>query len=198
MRGSRTNAWRRFDPERAAAAGAARVAAPARVSVGPVRILGLDPGSRRTGFGLLEVRGPDCAHVAHGCVQPIGESLIPRLRLIFEAVQELIEEHRPDEIAIEQVFVHRNVSSALKLGQARGAALSAVPAGTSVFEYAPREIKLAVVGSGSAEKAQVAHMMQALLRLPTKPQSDAADALAVAMCHANSRRLALLMAGKME
>ena len=193
MRGSRTNAWRRFDPSRAAV-----VAPPTAVAAGagPVRILGLDPGSRRTGFGLLDVRGPDCLHVAHGCVQPLGESLASRLRSIFEAVQALVAEHRPDEIAVERVFVSRNVDSAMKLGQARGAALSAVPHGTAVFEYAPREIKLAVVGSGGAEKEQVAHMIRALLSLSARPQSDAADALAVAMCHAHSRRLALLVAGR--
>ncbi len=189
MRGSRTNAWRRFDPGRMAAAAAT-------VTPGPVRILGLDPGSRHTGFGLIDVRGPDCLHVAHGCVTPAGEAFAPRLRSIFEAVAALINEHRPDEVAIERVFVNRNADSAIKLGQARGAALSAVPHGTAVFEYAPRAIKLAVVGSGAAEKDQVAHMMHVLLGLPARPQADAADALAAAMCHAHSRRLALLVAGQ--
>ncbi len=122
-----------------------------------------------------------------------GEALAARLRVIFEGVDRLIATYQPDEIAIERVFVNRNVDSAMKLGQARGAALCAVPAGTSVFEYAPRAIKLAVVGSGAAEKAQVAHMMKVLLRLASLPGPDAGDALAAAMCHANSRRLRLLV-----
>lgn len=190
MRGSRSNAWRRFDPARLTAA---TTAAPA-LTAGPVRILGLDPGSRRTGFGLIDVNGANCVHVAHGCIEPDGQSLASRLRSIYEAVHELIAEHRPGEVAIERVFVNRNVDSAIKLGQARGAALCAVPHETAVFEYAPRAIKLAVAGAGGAEKEQVAHMMFALLQLAQKPGSDAADALAVAMCHANSRRLGLLLA----
>ena len=116
-----------------------------------------------------------------------------RLRAIFEGVDRLIAAYQPDEIAIERVFVNRNVDSAMKLGQARGAALCAVPVGTSVFEYAPRAIKLAVVGSGAAEKSQVAHMMKVLLQLATAPGPDAGDALAVAVCHANTRRLQLLI-----
>ena len=205
MRGSRSSsAWRRIDPERLAAMGARAsavtpmVAQAAALSVtpGPVRILGLDPGSRRTGFGVIDVRGSDCVHVAHGCIEPEGEALASRLRSILEGVQALIELHRPGEVAVEKVFVNRNVDSAMKLGQARGAALCAVPHGTAVFEYAPRAIKLAVVGAGGAQKEQVIHMMHALLQLPAKPGSDAADALAVAMCHAHSRRLGLLLAGQ--
>ncbi len=112
-----------------------------------------------------------------------------RLRAIFEAVDELIARHRPDEVAVERVFMSRNADSALKLGQARGAALSAVPRGTSVFEYAPRAIKVAVVGFGGADKQQVAHMMRALLGLTGRLQADASDALAVAVCHAHSRHV---------
>jgi crossover junction endodeoxyribonuclease RuvC len=115
-----------------------------------------------------------------------------RLRLIFEGLQALIEEHRPAEVAVERVFVNRNVESALKLGQARGAALCAVPKGLPVFEYAPRAIKLALVGSGAAEKSQVTHMISTLLRLSEVVGSDASDALAVAVCHAHSRRTHLL------
>ena len=192
MRGSRSNAWRRFDPERMTVAATASPA----VKPGPVRILGLDPGSRRTGYGVIDVNGASCTHVAHGCIEPDGQALASRLRSICEAVQALIALHRPGEVAIERVFVNRNVDSAIKLGQARGAALCAVPHETPVFEYAPRAIKLAVVGAGSAEKEQVIHMMQALLGLPAKLGSDAADALAVAMCHAHSRRLGLLLAGQ--
>lgn len=118
-----------------------------------------------------------------------GESLPERLRVIFESLHQLIITHGPGEVAIERVFVNRNVDSALKLGQARGAALCAVPKGLPVFEYAPRAIKLALVGSGAAEKVQVAHMIRTLLRLQGHITADAADALAVAVCHAHSRRL---------
>jgi crossover junction endodeoxyribonuclease RuvC len=130
--------------------------------------------------------------VAHGCIICPGTVLIDRLRVIFEGVEALISEHRPNEIAVERVFVNRNVDSALKLGQARGAALSAVPRGTVVFEYAPRAIKSAVVGFAGAEKTQVAHMMRALLKLEGRIAVDASDALAVAVCHAHSRRIKLL------
>ena len=178
----RTRSWRAFDP------GAARTL-PARAA--GLRILGLDPGSRRTGYGVIERRGADWVHVAHGCVTvtAIEDSLSERLRVIFETLRELIATHLPGEVAIERVFVNRNVDSALKLGQARGAALCAVPKGLPVFEYAPRAIKLALVGSGAAEKAQVAHMIRTLLGLQGRISPDAADALAVAVCHAHSLRL---------
>jgi crossover junction endodeoxyribonuclease RuvC len=154
-----------------------------------LRILGLDPGSRRTGFGVIECRGSDYTHVAHGCIVIAGLAIAERMRLIFENLQALIIEHRPGEIAVERVFVNRNVDSALKLGQARGAALCAVPQGTPVFEYAPRAIKLALVGSGAAQKFQVAHMIKTLLQLDGPIGADASDALAIAVCHAHSRRL---------
>ena len=114
------------------------------------------------------------------------------MRLIFERLRELFSEHDPAEVAVERVFVSRNADSALKLGQARGAALCAVPEGVPVFEYAPRAIKLALVGSGAAEKFQVAHMVCVLLTLSERPGADAADALAVAVCHAHARRLRTL------
>ena len=154
-----------------------------------VRILGLDPGSRRTGFGVIECHGADYTHVAHGCIAVAGLALAERLRQIFEGLQALMSEHGPGEIAVERVFVNRNVDSALKLGQARGAALCAVPQGVPVYEYAPRAIKLALVGSGGAEKAQVAHMIKTLLRLDMQISPDASDALAIAVCHAHTRRL---------
>jgi len=156
------------------------------------RILGLDPGSRRTGFGVLAWQCGEYRHVAHGCIDVSGLEFAARLRRIFEAVQTLIAEHMPDEIAVERVFVSRNPDSALKLGQARGAALAAVPVGTATFEYAPRAVKLAVVGFGAAEKGQVGHMIGRLLALDARVPVDAADALAVALCHAQARRLALL------
>ena len=198
---SRASSWRAFDPD-----AAERPSAPARDRGSPeggevrgpvgsrdtVRILGLDPGSRRTGYGLVDCRESETAHVAHGCIvaaageQPARDA-IGRLRAIFEAVEALIASYRPDEIAVERVFVNRNVDSALKLGHARGAALSAVPRGTPVFEYAPRAIKLAVVGFGGADKRQVAYMMKSLLALTGALAPDASDALAVAICHAHSR-----------
>ena len=161
-------------------------ATPAVASAANVRVLGLDPGSRRTGFGVIDCRGSDCFHVAHGCIAVEGD-VAGRLRTIFGRLQTLIAEHAPEEVAVERVFVSRNADSALKLGQARGAALCAVPEGVPVFEYAPRAIKLALVGSGSAEKVQVAHMIKLLLRIDARMAPDASDALAVAVCHAHSR-----------
>jgi crossover junction endodeoxyribonuclease RuvC len=189
MRGFREmSSWRQFDPDALAARVPLSTAA-------RVRVLGLDPGSRRTGFGVIDCDGHEHTHVAHGCIAAEGEAIATRLRAIFEGIERLIATYRPDEVAIERVFVNRNVDSAMKLGQARGAALCAVPVGTSVFEYAPRAIKLAVVGAGGAEKTQVAHMMKVLLQLTAVPGPDAGDALAVAMCHANSRRLQRLVSG---
>ncbi|MGD9599088.1 MAG: crossover junction endodeoxyribonuclease RuvC [Steroidobacteraceae bacterium] len=153
-------------------------------------MLGLDPGSRRTGYGIVRWVDGGYVHVAHGCIDVAGLEFAARLRQIFEAVQALIATHAPDEVAIERVFMSRNADSALKLGQARGAALAAVPAGTATYEYAPREVKRAVVGFGAAEKPQVGHMIAQLLALDARLPVDAADALAVALCHAQSRRLA--------
>jgi crossover junction endodeoxyribonuclease RuvC len=157
-----------------------------------VRILGLDPGSRRTGYGVIECGGSRSMPLANGCIAAGTGTLSNRLRCIFEGVEALIERYRPDEIAIERVFVNRNIDSALKLGHARGAALCAVPDRVPVFEYAPRAIKLAIVGFGGAEKEQVAHMIRALLGVEGRLSSDASDALAVALCHAHSRRLRML------
>jgi crossover junction endodeoxyribonuclease RuvC len=189
----RTKSWRAFDPEAFAAATASRARVVTSVTLAKpaakMRILGVDPGSRRTGFGVIECRGTDYVHVAHGCLNVGTAVMAERLRLIFDGLQALIDEHQPAEVAVERVFVNRNVESALKLGQARGAALCAVPRGVPVFEYAPRAVKMAVVGSGAAEKAQVAHMITALLRLSGRIGPDASDALAVAVCHAHSRQV---------
>jgi crossover junction endodeoxyribonuclease RuvC len=182
------SSWRQFDPDSLASQVTLGSTAPARV-----RVLGIDPGSRRTGFGVIDCEGNEQTHIAHGCIAAEGAVIATRLRTIFDGIQRLILDYQPDEVAIERVFVNRNVDSAMKLGQARGAALCAVPRGTAVFEYAPRAIKLAVVGSGGAEKHQVSHMMKVLLQLATVPGPDAGDALAVALCHANSRRLQLLV-----
>ena len=158
-----------------------------------MRILGLDPGSRRTGFGVIECQGGELRPVAHGCLNVASAAPAARLRLIFEGLKALLAEHAPGEVAVERVFVSRNADSALKLGQARGAALCAIPTEVPVFEYAPRAIKLAVVGSGAAEKFQVAQMIRTLLSLGERPAADAADALAVAVCHAHQRRLRVLV-----
>ena len=184
------SSWRQFDPDAIASVSQLRLSPAARV-----RVLGIDPGSRRTGFGVIDCDGNDHTHIAHGCIAAEGDAMARRLRMIFDGIHRLIADYQPDEIAIERVFVNRNVDSAMKLGQARGAALCAVPLGTAVFEYAPRAIKLAVVGSGGAEKNQVAHMMKVLLRLAAVPGPDAGDALAVALCHAHSRRLQRLVSG---
>ena len=178
----RTRSWRAFDPA---------AAAPFTAAV-TVRILGLDPGSRRTGYGVIECRGSELIALAHGCLNVAGAAPAARMRLIFEGLEALMAEHLPAEVAVERVFMSRNADSALKLGQARGAALCAIPAGVPVFEYAARAIKLAVVGSGAAEKFQVAHMIRSLLGLTERPGADAADALAVAVCHAHARRLGVL------
>ena len=127
--------------------------------------------------------------MAHGCLNVAAATHATRLRLIFEGLRALLCEHGPAEVAVERVFMSRNADSALKLGQARGAALCAIPAEVPVFEYAPRAIKLAVVGSGGAEKFQVAQMIRAILCLAERPAADAADALAVAVCHAHQRQL---------
>lgn len=186
-------AWRAYRPDRQRAAPSAT--APAS---GDCLILGLDPGSRRTGYGLVQVRAGQPVHVAHGCIDVLGGvravGLAQRLKFIYEAVHQLVLAHRPAEIAIERVFLHKNADSALKLGQARGVALcAAIALGAEAHEYAPRAIKQAVTGFGGAEKGQVGHMIALLLQLESVPQADAADALAIALCHAQSRRLAAML-----
>ena len=154
------------------------------------RILGIDPGSRFTGFGILDFDGDQPTYVASGTIKSPDGSFPDRLRKIFVSVNAVVEEYRPDIVAIESVFMARNAGSALKLGQARSAALCATfTSDAEVFEYAPREIKQAVVGTGSATKEQVQHMVVSLLQLDGLPASDAADALATAICHGHQRRL---------
>jgi len=186
------SSWREYRPD------AQKTSAPAVARMLPAseaRILGLDPGSLRTGFGVIDCAGGTLTIVAQGCIATSGGPLADRLRIIHSKVAELIRIHSPQEIAVERVFLSKNADSALKLGQARGAALAAVPAALEVHEYAPRAIKLAVVGVGGAEKAQVAHMVKQLLRVNLKLAADAADALAIAICHAHSRRLEPLLDG---
>lgn len=185
MRTSRTRSWRAFDPT-------VRAVAPPSTGyeVTAARILGLDPGSRHTGFGIVDCHGASTVYVASGAISTPDGALPLRLQVIFERVRALVEEYRPAEIAIERVFVKRNPDSALKLGQARGAALcGAFTGAAAVFEYSAREIKMAIVGAGGAEKRQVQHMVKALLQLDARLKADAADALAVALCHAHGRTL---------
>lgn len=153
-----------------------------------VRILGLDPGSRITGYGVVDAGRDGVRYVASGCIR-VGNGAMPgRLLEIHRHVSELVDAYVPVEIAVERVFMHRNADSALKLGQARGAALcGACHGGASVFEYAPRAVKQTVTGTGAAEKSQVLHMIKALLALEGRLSADAADALAIAVCHAQHR-----------
>lgn len=159
------------------------------------RILGIDPGSQRTGVGIIEVDdGGRLAHVFHAPLELLArgdaaaDAFPLRLKRLLDGLSEVIATHRPDEVAIEQVFMARNPDSALKLGQARGAALCAVVMrDLPVHEYAAREVKLAVVGKGGAEKQQIQHMVGLMLNLHGKLQADAADALAVAITHAHVR-----------
>jgi crossover junction endodeoxyribonuclease RuvC len=154
------------------------------------RILGIDPGSRFTGFGVLDFEGDRASYVASGTINSSDGSFPDRLKKIFDSVRDVIDQYRPDIVAIESVFMAKNAGSALKLGHARSAAICATFAfDIEVFEYAPREIKQAVVGTGSASKDQVQHMVVALLQLDGAPASDAADALAAAICHGHQRRL---------
>ena len=152
--------------------------------------MGIDPGSQRTGIGIIDA-GPAgmSGHVFHCAIALLGNENFPlRLKQIFDDISALIDEYRPAEIAIERVFMARNPDSALKLGQARGAAICAVVSrGLALSEYAPKEIKQAIVGKGGAEKPQVQHMVGVLLNLREKLQADAADALAIALTHAHTR-----------
>ena len=153
-------------------------------------MLGIDPGSRTTGYGVIDAEGDTLRYVASGCVETTRGAFPGRLADIFRGVEAVIAEHAPDEFVIEEVFVARNPQSALKLGQARGAAIAAaVDADLPVSEYAARSVKQAVVGTGRATKEQVQYMVRVLLTLSAAPPSDAADALAVAICHVNTQRM---------
>ncbi|MEW5887764.1 MAG: crossover junction endodeoxyribonuclease RuvC [Pseudomonadota bacterium] len=152
----------------------------------PVRILGIDPGLRVTGFGIIEKTGSRLAYLTSGCVKiPEGE-LPVRLKTILDGLGEVIRRHLPQQVAVEKVFVNVNPQSTLLLGQARGAAIcAAVAADLPVAEYTALQVKQAVVGNGHADKEQVQHMVRRLLNLPGDPSADAADALACAICHAH-------------
>ncbi len=153
-----------------------------------VRILGIDPGSVITGYGLIESDGARSFYLAHGHIRVKGENFAEKLGCIYQELTEVLDEWRPQQVAIEQVFVSNNPMSALKLGQARGAALTAVVnQGLPVSEYAAKSVKQVVTGRGSADKTQVQTMIKALLQINRPLQVDAADGLAIAVCHAHSR-----------
>ena len=155
-----------------------------------LRVLGIDPGSQITGYGVVDFGRDTLSYVTSGCIRTQGDAFTERLKEIFREVAGLVGRYEPDQIAMERVFMHRNADSALKLGQARGAAICAgQQAGLEVFEYAPREIKLAVVGTGSAHKEQVNHMVCRLLALRQQLQNDESDGLAIAICHAQHQSM---------
>ena len=156
----------------------------------PIRIIGLDPGLRRTGWGVVAIEGARLTHIAHGVIAP--KDTLPfaqRLLILFDAIAEVIALHAPDEAAVEETFMNTNAQSALKLGHARACCLIApARAGLPVAEYAATVVKKAVVGTGAADKAQVSFMIRRLLPTAGDTTADAADALAVAIAHAHARR----------
>lgn len=160
-------------------------------------ILGIDPGSRITGYGVIESQGSRQQYIASGCIRTATTVSLPeKLDEIFRGVIEIIASYSPTEMAIEKIFMAKSADAALKLGQARGAAIvAAVSCKLAVHEYEARKIKQAVVGTGAANKSQVQHMVQKLLNLPGQPQQDAADALAIALCHIHTQQNLLRMAG---
>lgn len=152
-------------------------------------IIGIDPGSNITGYGIISSNGIKHQYIASGCIRLGQKSYAQKLHQIYVDLSTVVAEHQPEEAAIEEVFVHANVNSALKLGQARGAAIVALSnGGINIAEYPTRKIKQAVVGYGGAEKNQVAQMVKLILKMTQQLQADEADALAVALCHANLMR----------
>lgn len=151
------------------------------------RILGIDPGSRITGYGIIEeTTHGNSKYIASGSIRVKADSFPERLKQIFDGITEVIALYQPNEMAIEQVFMHKNADSALKLGQARGAAICAsMVAGLPVSEYAARQVKQALVGKGGADKSQVQHMVKILLSLQGELQEDAGDALGISLCHSH-------------
>jgi len=148
------------------------------------RILGIDPGSRITGYGIIETLPQGSRYIASGSIKIKADSFPERLKQIFDGISEIIALYQPNQMAIEQVFMHKNADSALKLGQARGAAICAsLNCGLPVHEYAARQIKQALVGKGNADKAQVQHMVKILLNIQGVMQVDAGDALGICLCH---------------
>lgn len=163
-------------------------------------VLGVDPGSLKTGFGLVDHVSGRYEYIASGVIRMKScEELPERLKTIYESLVEIIEQYQPSEFAIEKVFMAKSAGSALKLGQARGAAIvAAVTNGLPVGEYEARKVKQSVVGSGAADKSQVQHMVRTLLHLTATPQEDAADALAIALCHINTQASLIRLAGSRQ
>ena len=158
------------------------------------RILGIDPGSLVTGYGIIDMDGNHAQHVNHGVIRLKGETLADKLRMVFEQLTEILLNYQPQELSIEKVFMNRNADSALKLGQARGVAIAACAVqGLDVYEYTANQVKQATVGKGHAAKQQVQHMVKILLCLDKVPQADAGDALAIALCHGHSRESIMRM-----
>ena len=156
-----------------------------------MRILGIDPGSRLTGYGVIDTTATGFRYVASGSIKVLGDYFPDRLKQIFDGIITVVQLYHPDCAAIEQVFMHKNADSALKLGQARGAAICAAQStNLSVAEYAARQVKQALVGKGSADKLQVQHMVKILLNVQGQMQIDASDALGVAICHAHWQQTA--------
>lgn len=152
------------------------------------KILGIDPGSIKTGFGIVHSENQRITHITHGHIATKGKTIAERLHYLHEQLCEIIQTYEPQEAAIEQVFVKNNVQSALKLGQARGVALIALARyALPINEYAPRQIKKTATGYGAASKSQVQFMIRSQLKLTTQVQEDAADALAIAICHCQHR-----------
>jgi crossover junction endodeoxyribonuclease RuvC len=148
-------------------------------------IIGIDPGSRITGYGIIQNRGNQSFYLDSGCIRITAENAGERLQQIYSGLQKIIQQYQPQEAAVEQVFMHQNPGSALKLGQARGAAIVALT--IPIAEYSARQVKQSVVGFGAAKKEQVQHMVKRLLNITQELQADEADALAIALCHAHSR-----------
>lgn len=152
-----------------------------------IRVLGIDPGSRVTGFGVIDSDGSRSRYLHSGCIRTTSGDFPQRLGEIFDGIRAVLHEWQPAEVAIEQVFVARNAASALKLGQARGAAISAaVTRSLPVYEYSPTAVKQGLVGNGRAQKEQVQHMVRIILSLQQPLALDQSDALAVALCHAHA------------
>ncbi len=159
-----------------------------------MRILGIDPGSRTTGYGIIEDSPRGYKYLASGSIRIKADYFPDRLKQIFDGIVEIVNLYEPEQMAIEQIFMHKNADSALKLGQARGAAICAVQTtGLPVFEYAARQVKQAVVGKGGADKLQVQHMVKILLSIQGDLSCDASDALAIGLCHSHYQQTALRM-----
>lgn len=156
-----------------------------------IRIIGIDPGSRVTGYGIVEKRGSSFVHIDNGCLTTrAGDPMPRRLEQIYSGLIEILAKYQPDAAAVEEIFFAKNVASSLKLGEARGVAmLASVQSKIAVFEYATREVKQALTGYGQATKDQIQKMVKAMLKLPEVAQEDASDALAVAICHLQSYKM---------